>query len=207
MPGKSPVASSGSAIGFPSLIACLTFLMPSSITRFPEDLDVISRPSIIGTPEDIIVESVLENFATATFLRRGPNNGSFRNTLSIWYLIFGTFMEYLKAANTATMIIIMTHQYPLKKLLMLITICVGAGRVPPKETNISLNVGITNIISMATTTTATQMTIIGYTIALYTFPLIASDFSMCSASLLRMISRTPPSSPAATRLMKRSSIT
>jgi hypothetical protein len=59
-------------------------------------------PSRIGTPLDIIVDMVLVNFATATFLSKGPNTGDLRARLSKAILPFSVRMTRLKAYPMAT---------------------------------------------------------------------------------------------------------
>ena len=84
------------------------------------------------------------------------------------------------------------------KLLILMIINVGIGSVPPIEANMDEKVGTTNIIITAIARTAMTVTIIGYVIAPLTFFFNAIAFSIYAASLLRIVSRIPPASPAAT---------
>ncbi len=58
-------------------------MMPSSMIAFPEVLAVISRPSRIGTPEEVSVANVRQKRATAIFLRISPRTGSFSRTPSM----------------------------------------------------------------------------------------------------------------------------
>jgi len=78
------------------------------------------------------------------------------------------------------------------------TICVGVGIAPPKSLNIFSNVGVTKSSSTTVTPTATMSTTLGYTIAPFTLLFSFSFFSMYCARRLRMVSRIPPISPAAT---------
>ncbi len=67
----------------PSLMAVLTVLMAFSIITLPAVFEVISSPSMMGTPDEIMVPRVLVNFATATFLMSDPNTGSLNIILSV----------------------------------------------------------------------------------------------------------------------------
>ena len=60
------------------------------------------------------------------------------------------------------------------------------------------NVGMTKINSTVTAIAATDMITAGYTIAPFTFRMMASFFSRNWARRCRMVSRIPPASPAAT---------
>ena len=91
----------------------------------------------------------------------------------------------------------------MKNSLMAITISVGMGSSPPKELKTSLNDGITKIMMIATTTNATISTVMGYISADLIFDLMASVFSMYTASRSSSWSRIPADSPASTRLQYR----
>ena len=52
--------------------------MASSMIALPEVFAVMSRPSRIGTPDDISVDSVRQNRATAILRMIGPRIGIFR---------------------------------------------------------------------------------------------------------------------------------
>jgi len=83
MPGKTPAASSGSAIVRPSAIAARVFMSAASITRLPAVLAQISRASRMGTPLEIMVPRVRLNRETATFLSSDPKTGIFNATASL----------------------------------------------------------------------------------------------------------------------------
>ena len=58
-------------------------MMESSIIALPAVFAVISRPSRIGTPEEMSVASVRQNLATATFFSSSPRIGSLSMMRSI----------------------------------------------------------------------------------------------------------------------------
>ena len=70
-----PVARSGAAIVSPRSMRLRTVRMAPSMMALPDVLAVMSRPSRIGTPELISVDSVRQNRATATFLKIMPSSG------------------------------------------------------------------------------------------------------------------------------------
>ena len=53
-----------------------------SMIALPDVFAVMSRPSRIGTPEQISVDSVRQNRATATFLKMTPSSGS-RSSIAV----------------------------------------------------------------------------------------------------------------------------
>src|SRR4030067_2611867 len=101
----------------------------------------------------------------------------------------------------------MSHHHLWRKLLMAITIWVGIGNAWPKSANIDANIGITNTKRPTMTTAAMLIILIGYTMAPLTWLFSFMAFSIYAASLLRMVSSIPPTSPAATRLTERLSKT
>ncbi len=58
-------------------------MIASSTIALPEVFAVISRPSRIGTPELISVDSVRQKRATAIFFMMLPSTGAFRVPASI----------------------------------------------------------------------------------------------------------------------------
>ncbi len=94
---------------------------------------------------------------------------------------------------------IIAHQKFRKKLLKFTMNWVGPGNAEPNCLNISLKVGITKIMRIATTPKATHNTMMGYVIAPLTLFFRASFFSMYTARRFSTVSSTPPTSPAATR--------
>src|SRR5436190_2007857 len=75
MPGNTPVSFSGAAMVSPRSMLLRVVRIASSMIALPEVLAVMSRPSRIGTPDAISVESVRQKRATAIFLRIGPRIG------------------------------------------------------------------------------------------------------------------------------------
>src|SRR3990170_364589 len=87
--GKTFVSANGSASVLPWLRAVLVFIIAASIVLLPAVFATISSASSIGTPLDIIVAIVLVNLATAVFLIRSPNTGTFKKRSSIIVLPLG----------------------------------------------------------------------------------------------------------------------
>ena len=58
-------------------------MIASSTTALPAVRAVMSRPSRIGTPEEVSVPSVRQNRATAIFRSRIPMTGALSSALSI----------------------------------------------------------------------------------------------------------------------------
>ena len=68
---------SGAAIVSPRSMLLRVTITASSTIELPAVLAVISRPSRMGTPEAMSVESVRQNRATAIFRRMLPRIGTF----------------------------------------------------------------------------------------------------------------------------------
>ena len=73
---------SGAAIVSPSRMLARADMIASWITRLPEVRAVISRPFRIGTPEEMSVESVRVNRATAPLRITSPMTGTRSRSLS-----------------------------------------------------------------------------------------------------------------------------
>ena len=81
--GKTAVSFSGTAIVSPRSMLFRVTMIASSTIALPAVFAVISRPSRIGTPELMSVDSVRQKRATAILRRMLPSTGSLREILSI----------------------------------------------------------------------------------------------------------------------------
>ena len=148
-----------------------------------------------------MVDSVRVHRAMQDLSTRVPKIGSLSMMRSITICIFSLrFQASRKKYTPPPMPPKIRYQYLMKNSLMAITTSVGMGSSPPNDEKTSLNEGITKIMMTATTTKATISTVIGYIKADLIFDLIASVFSMYTASRSSNWSRMPADSPASTRL-------
>ena len=77
MPGNTPVSFSGAEMVSPRSMLLRVTWMASSMMALPDVRAVMSRPSRIGTPDAISVDSVRQNRATAILRRIAPRIGTF----------------------------------------------------------------------------------------------------------------------------------
>ena len=77
MGGKTPLSFRGWATVSPLSTPLRTAMIASSMIALPAVRAVISRPSRMGTPEEIRVANVRQNRATAIFRRMIPITGAF----------------------------------------------------------------------------------------------------------------------------------
>ena len=130
------------------------------MTALPAVRAVMSRPSRIGTPEEINVPSVRVNRATAILRSSMPISGSFSKRASMTNAALSVSVPNFDAdarrRQAAT-----TNQKPKMlptKLLMPITMRVGSGRSTPKPTNKVAKIGTTFQSSRVMTPPATKST-------------------------------------------------
>src|ERR1700739_4959919 len=179
MPGNTCESFSGSVSDLPSSSDLRTLINACSTTALPAVFAVISKPSRIGTPLEIKVPSVRVNRATAIFLIKMPNTGSFNMIESSTSLPPGVPYQVFKPKMTPPSASrnMKPNQLPIK-LLKPITIRVGNGSETPKPANNVAKIGTTFHNSKMMTPPATVNTPTGYTIAAFTARCNFTFFSM-----------------------------
>ena len=81
--GNTSVSASGSLMVLPSSTDLRVAMIASSMIALPAVRAVICRPSRIGTPDDVSVESVRQKRATAILRMSMPRIGIFNTVPSI----------------------------------------------------------------------------------------------------------------------------
>src|SRR5579864_568566 len=162
IPGKTADSFNGSVSDLPSSSDLRTWNSARSTTALPDVLAVISRPSRIGTPEEINVPSVRVNRATAILRIRMPRTGSLRIVASIAYRPPGVPYHTFSPKTPATMPTTISNPKILPtKLLNPMTIFVGNGRSTPNPANDVAKIGTTFQSSNVMTPAAIDKTPIG----------------------------------------------
>src|SRR5258708_7935728 len=161
MGGNTLVSLSGAAIVSPRSMLLRVDMIASSTMMLPAVLAVISSPSRIGTPDEISVESVRQNRATAFFLRMSPIMGALSANASTMCLPPLVAYHCLKAQTPAADTAARGMKYPTRFLLSQITNRVGAGSSAPRLANMSANVGMTFQRMTPTMIAAMEMTAMG----------------------------------------------
>src|SRR5437763_5558735 len=103
--GNTPDFFSGAEIVSPPAIDARDSMIASCTTRLPDVFAVISRPSRIDTPDEIIVPSVRVKRDTADFRITSPSTGTLSiiwSTLSAPFVVALYFLNALKPKNTTT---------------------------------------------------------------------------------------------------------